>query len=118
MDINELAHAFVGLCAEGKLEEAQQFWSDEVVSIEGFPSPHQVCRGRDAVIEKQKMWSEGTQMHAITCEGPYINGDQFSARFSLDCTDREGKRSTMHEMALYTVNDGKVTEERFFPLVG
>ncbi|MEL6797537.1 MAG: nuclear transport factor 2 family protein [Planctomycetota bacterium] len=117
MDTMELAHTFVGLCAQGKLEEAQRFWSDDIVSIEGFPGPQQVCRGRAAVLEKQKMWAAGTQMHGITCEGPYVNGDQYSARFSLDCTDREGTRATMHEVALYTVKDGKVVEERFFPLL-
>lgn len=118
MDTTELAHAFAALCSEGKLEEAQKFWSDDVVSIEGFPGPDEVCRGREAVIEKQKMWSEGTEMHGVTCEGPFINGDQFSLRFTLDATDREGNRSTMHEMALYTVKDGAVVEERFFPLMG
>ncbi|MEM8994888.1 MAG: nuclear transport factor 2 family protein [Acidobacteriota bacterium] len=112
----ELAHAFAQLCSQGKLEEARQFWSDDIVSIESFPGPRQVCRGREAVLEKQKMWSEGTEMHGVTCEGPFIHGDQFALRFSLDCTDREGRRSTMHEVALYTVEGGAVSEERFFPL--
>ncbi|MEM9066767.1 MAG: nuclear transport factor 2 family protein [Planctomycetota bacterium] len=118
MDIAELSQAFAALCSQGRLEEAQKYWSDDVVSIEGFPSPQQVCRGREAVIAKQKMWSEGTEMHGLTCEGPFIHGDQFALRFSLDCTDREGQRSTMHELAVYTVRDGAVTEERFFPLMG
>lgn len=118
MDTNEVAHAFAALCSRGKLEEAQQFWSDDIVSIEGFPGPMEVTRGREAVLEKQKMWGEGTQMHGVTCKGPFINGEQFTLRFSLDATDREGNRSTMEEVALYTVKEGKVTEERFFPLMG
>lgn len=118
MDVHALASRFAALCAEGKLDEAQQFWSDDVVSIEGFPGPHQICRGRDAVLEKQRMWNAGTTMHSVACEGPYVNGEQFAVRFSLDCTDREGHRSTMHETALYTVSDGKIVEERFFPMVG
>lgn len=63
MTTQEIAHAFVALCAQGKLEEAQTYWSDAVVSVEGFPSPHQVTEGRAAVLEKQRFWNEGVTMH-------------------------------------------------------
>ncbi|MEM8712275.1 MAG: nuclear transport factor 2 family protein [Planctomycetota bacterium] len=117
MNINEIANGFITLCASGKLEEAQKYWSDEIVSIEGFPGPMQVCRGREAVLKKQAIWGEGTTMHGITCEGPFINGEQFAARFQLDCTNAEGERSTMTEMAVYTVENGAIVQERFFPTV-
>ncbi|MEM9667178.1 MAG: SnoaL-like domain-containing protein, partial [Bacteroidota bacterium] len=68
MNTTELAHAFVALCSEGKLEEAQRYWADEIVSIEGVPGPHQVCEGREAVLKKQEMWNQGTTMHGVTCQ--------------------------------------------------
>ncbi|MBC7988840.1 MAG: nuclear transport factor 2 family protein [Luteimonas sp.] len=118
MTTHEIAHAFTRLCAEGKLQEAQQFWSDDVVSVEAFPGEHQIARGREAVLQKQRIWSEGTTMHGMTCQGPFINGDQFSTVFELDCTGWDGKRQVMREVALYSVRDGAIAEERFFPLMG
>ena len=43
-----------------------------------------------------------------------MNGDQFAVRFALDVTPSGGARMTMEEVALYTVRDGKIVEERFF----
>lgn len=51
----EIAHAFTRLCADGKLQEAQQFWSDDLVSVEAFPGEHQVTRGREAVLAKHRI---------------------------------------------------------------
>ena len=48
-------------------------------------------------------------------EGPYVNGEQFALRFSLDVTQKaNGQRMQMEEVGLYTLRDGKVAEERFF----
>ena len=47
-------------------------------------------------------------------EGPFVHGDQFTLRFTMDVTPKGGARMTMDETALYTVKNGKVVEERFF----
>ncbi len=55
------------------------------------------------------------EVHTVTTEGPWVNGDQFSLRFAMDVTAREnGQRMQMDEIGVYTVRDGKVVEERFF----
>ncbi len=111
----EIANAFAALCAKGQLiEAARAFWSDDIVSIEPWPSDKAVLRGRDAVEAKQAWWSENNEVHGVEVQGPFINGDQFALRFTLDCTPRGGARAKMEEVALYTVRDGKVVEERFF----
>ncbi len=117
MTIQEIASGFVALCAQGKLAEAQQYWSDELVSIEGFPSQYQITKGRAAVIEKHAFWNANNTSHGVKCEGPFILGDQFAAIFELDSTGFDGKRASMREVALYTVKDGAIVEERFFPLM-
>jgi ketosteroid isomerase-like protein len=44
-----------------------------------------------------------------------VNGDQFTVRFKMDVTVKEtGQRNQMDEIALYTIKDGKIAEERFF----
>ena len=48
-------------------------------------------------------------------DGPFVNGNQFILRFSVDLTVKEtGARMTMDETGLYTLKDGKIAEERFF----
>ena len=44
-----------------------------------------------------------------------VSGDQFALRFKFDITPKAtGERATMDEVGLYTVKDGKITEERFY----
>lgn len=100
MTIHEIAAGFTKLCAQGKLQQAQRYWSDDVVSVEGFPSPYQTTKGRAAVLEKQRFWSDGTTMHGVKCDGPFVNGDQFAVVFELDSTGRDGQRQTMREVAI------------------
>ncbi len=48
-------------------------------------------------------------------DGPWVNGEQFTVRFTMDVTFKEtGQRHTMDEIALYTLKNGKIAEERFF----
>jgi hypothetical protein len=54
-------------------------------------------------------------MHGCEIGGPFINGSQFIVEFKMDATERaSGKRSIMHETGLYTVEDGKIVDEKFF----
>lgn len=114
--IHSIAQTFTRLCAEGRYHDAKQAWSDDIVSIEAFPGPHQVLTGRAAVEAKQRAWAESTTVHSIQTEGPFIQGDTFAVLFQLDAT-MNGHRSTMREVALYTVKDGKIVQERFLPLM-
>ena len=117
MNMQELAQGFTQLCAAGQLDEAaERYWSDDVVSVEAFPGPMQVCKGRTAVLEKQATWKTHTTIQTVRCEGPFINGSQFSTIFELDCSNAEGEKQTLREVALYSVEDDKIIEERFFPL--
>jgi ketosteroid isomerase-like protein len=110
------AEAFTALLKEGKhIEAADAFNADDIVSYEDMDGPMAVCRGRDAVRAKSDWWYAAHEMHGGSSEGPYVHGDQFIVRFTIDVTERAtGKRTQMAEMGLYTVRDGKIAEERFF----
>ena len=43
-----------------------------------------------------------------------LNSNQFALRFQMDVTPRGGERVQLDEVALYTVANGKIVEERFF----
>jgi SnoaL-like domain len=115
MNTQEIAKSFTDLCKKGQFDEAgNTFWSDDVVSREAMEGPMAKVSGRAAVEGKGKWWYENHEIHDVKVQGPYVNGDRFMVRFTMDVTPKGGARMTMDEMGLYTVKGGKVVEEEFF----
>lgn len=116
MSIKDTAHAFTDLLKSGDhTGAAERFNAEDIVSYEAMEGPMAVCRGRDAVKQKSDWWYANHEIHDVTSEGPFINGDQFAVRFTMDITAKEsGQRMQMTEIGLYTVKDAKITEERFY----
>lgn len=115
MDTTAVAKDFAALCIAGQFEEAgRRYWAKDVRSLEPWPGPAAVCDGVEAVIAKGEWWFANHTVHSVTTEGPWIHGDQFTVRFNLDVTPKDGQRFQGSEIGLYTVRDGKVVEERFF----
>ena len=118
MSTQDTANALVALWKAGQFAEAgETYWADDVVSIEpgGPPGMDPVSRGKTAARGKGEWWSGAHETHGVTVEGPFLNGDQFVVRFTMDVTVRQsGQRMQLDETALYTIKDGKIAEERFF----
>jgi hypothetical protein len=122
----EIGQKLVGLCKEGKnLEAIETLYSPDIVSIEaGTGSPTMPARmeGLPAILGKSKWWTENHTVHSGTANGPFPHGDRFVVFFSYDITPKTGpmanKRFTMSEAALYTVKDGKISQEEFFYHMG
>jgi hypothetical protein len=116
MTTQEIAEEFAALCKAGKFEEAgERFWADDVVSVEPMAGEMAVLKGKAAVKGKGDWWYANHDIHSAETHGPYVNGEQFALRFSLDVTQKaNGQRMQMEEVGLYTLRDGKVAEERFF----
>ena len=116
MNTQDLAQAFTALLKAGQHEEAaQQFNADDIVSREAMDGPMAEVRGTAAVKAKSDWWYANHEIHSAESFGPYVHGDQFAVRFSMDVTAKEtGQRMQMDEVGLYTVRDCKIVEERFF----
>jgi len=116
MNTAELAKDFTELLKRGEDEAAAgKYNAEDIVSYEAMEGPMAVCEGKAAVKQKGAWWVENHEVHSASAEGPYVNGDQFAVRFKFDITPKAtGERVTMDEVGLYTVKDGKITEERFF----
>jgi ketosteroid isomerase-like protein len=116
MTTREIADAVVALSKAGKLDDiGQTYWAESIVSIEDMDGPMARLEGRAAVNAQGEWWNGAHEVHGIETHGPFVNGDQFAVRWVMDVTQREtGNRITMDEVALYTVRDGKIVEERFF----
>jgi ketosteroid isomerase-like protein len=110
----EIAATFTELLEEGKFAEAAEaFWADDVVSVEPM-GENAVTRGKEAVRAKMAWWNANHEVHGFDIEGPYVNGDQFALVMEIEVTVKAtGMRMEMEEIALYTVRDGKIVEERF-----
>lgn len=115
MNTQEIATAFTELCRKGEFDEAgRRFWSDDIVSREPMEGDMALLKGRAAVEKKGEWWYANHEVHKVDVGGPYVNGDQFVVRFTMDVTPKGGQRMTMDEVGVYTVLDGKVVEERFY----
>lgn len=115
MTIRETADAFTNMLKAGDFAGAgQSFWHEDVSSIEAFGEPA-ALHGRPAVAAKMQAFGEAHEVHGFTVTGPFLNDDQFTLYMTIDVTTRAtGERMNMVEVALYTVQDGKIVEERFF----
>jgi hypothetical protein len=115
MSTQQSAAKFTDLCRAGKFDAAgQQFWADDVISVEPMSGDMHLKKGRKAVEDKGKWFAENHQVHSCKVEGPFVNGDQFVLRFELEVTPKGKDRITMREVGLYTMKNDKITEERFF----
>jgi len=116
MTIAEIAKDFTELLKQGDHDgAAEKYNADDIVSYEAMEGPMAVARGKEALQQKSQWWQENHEVHGGLVEGPYVNGDQFAVRFKFDITPKStGERVTMDEVGLYTVKNGKITEERFY----
>jgi ketosteroid isomerase-like protein len=113
-----IANELVSLCRAGRnLEAIAKLYSPKIVSVEpvGTEEMPAEMSGIDAVRQKNEWWFENNEVHSGQANGPYVGGDQFAVHFLFETTFKPtGRRTTMAEMALYTVKDGKIVREEFF----
>ncbi len=109
----------VALCNAGKgLEAVDTLYDEKIVSIEGASGEgfSQRMEGIDAIRGKNTWWYENHEVHSSGATGPFVGHreDQFAVIFETDVTAKAtGERTTLREIGLYTVSDGKVVQEEF-----
>jgi hypothetical protein len=115
MSTQETAKKFTELCKAGKFDAAgKQFWSENIVSLEPMTGDFARLQGRKAVEAKGTWWSENNEVHGVKVEGPFVHGNQFTLRFEMDVTPKGKSRMRLTEIGLYTLENDKITEEKFF----
>jgi hypothetical protein len=117
MSVRTVGKQFVDLCRQGKnFDVMRTMYAPDIVSVEGDGKE---TKGQGPVIKKSEDWVSDKTFNGETVAGPFFNGanpNQFSVYFTLDVTPKAtGKRITLEEIAVYTVNgDDKITREQFF----
>jgi hypothetical protein len=84
-----------------------------------LPNMPAEMKGLQAILGKNKWWIDNHEIHSASCKGPYPHGDRFIVNFSYDVTNKQsGQRMKMDEMALFTVQSGKIAREEFLYVTG
>ena len=110
----------VTLSNAGKDDVAlEELYADSIVSTEASAAGEMPARleGIEAVRQKHQWWNSNTKTHSASAEGPFVGfaDDEFVVRFTMDVT-MGGERSTMTEVGIYKVADGKIVEDRYLGL--
>lgn len=117
MKTKEIATKLVAWCKEGNFEKPyQELYSPKIVSIENDgKSEGGYVEGFDGIQQKGEWWKENFEVHATTVSEPLVADNWFSVKFEMDTTHKpSGHRSTMSEIAVYEIKDGKIIKEQFF----
>ncbi|MBA4197561.1 MAG: hypothetical protein C0459_08395 [Chitinophaga sp.] len=117
MTTHEIAEQLVSLCRQGKIDEAQAtLFAENVVSIEaGEDMGPKVVEGLEALQHKSKHFQEGVEeFHGATISEPVIGGNHFAISWAMDATFKGRGRTTIEEVCVYKVADGKIISEEFF----
>jgi hypothetical protein len=119
MNTEQVAQKVVELVRKQAWHEAlDTLYDDNIVSVEAFTmdgsSPE--TRGIKGVREKVDWWLENMQVHSFTANGPFVARDCFVVQYDADVTDKNSKaRRQLSEVGVYTVKNGKLVREEFFP---
>jgi len=119
MTTADIATTLCRLCEDGRnMEALETLYGEEVVSVEAFGSPgfEREVRGKGPVRDKNEAWGAMHQIEQSTVTGPFLHGDhRFAVVFRFAGRNRQsGQPFDMTEVAVYTVEDGKISREEFY----
>ncbi|GAB4463729.1 MAG: nuclear transport factor 2 family protein [Armatimonadaceae bacterium] len=111
----EVGQELVSLCRQGKHEEAiERFYANDILSVEAAGENPEV-RGLDGIRAKIEWWDANNEIKRAEVRGPFPHGEQFAVLYDYDILEKtSGQEMRLEEVAVYTVKDGKIVEERFF----
>jgi len=116
MTTKQVADQLVGYCRQGQFEEAvKDLYANDVVSLEPDGTPDKEVKGIEGVIAKgQKFNDMVEEFHGMEVSDPIVADKFFSCSMKMDITFKGAPRTTIEEVCLYKVDNGKVVREEFF----
>ncbi|MBL6448537.1 nuclear transport factor 2 family protein [Fulvivirga sp. 29W222] len=114
--VREVANRLVDLCRKGQFDTAEhELYADNILSLEPDNTPGQRVEGIKGKLEKSKHFNEMTEeIHSMEISDPIIADNFFAISMKLDVTMKGVGRTTMEEICVYEVENGKIVTERFF----
>jgi SnoaL-like protein len=114
MSLQTVARRFVEMCNQGKnFDVMRTMYAPGIVSVEGDGAE---TAGQQPVIQKSEHWQSDNTIHGEKVQGPYYNGrNQFAVHFTFEVTRKDsGKKLTLDEIGVYTVENDKISREQFY----
>lgn len=118
----EFGRAFVQDMRNGRgIGHVDELYAENAQSIEAVVPPardQRVAKGRDAIKAKREDWIGSHDILELQVDGPYVHPpNQFGVRYKAEVTQKAtGQRMTLREIAIYSVEEGKIIREEFFML--
>jgi hypothetical protein len=117
--IEDIAREYTTMLREGQFAAAgDRYWACDISSIDPVvvgAAPRASVRGKHAASQKCAARFAGTCIDELAIDGPFITGNQFALFVDVVLVDSAtGTRRPFSEIALFTVRDGQIAEERFF----
>ena len=116
---DDVARDFTAMLRLGQFAAAgEAFWADNVTSIEPMDLPGgiaAVVSGIEATRNKCNARFDAARIDELTIDGPFVTGNQFALFIDMMIASHGGGTARpFTEIALYTVRDGRISEERYF----
>jgi SnoaL-like domain len=115
----DVAREYTALLRAGEFAAAgEQFWAADIRSIEPRDLPG--CGAADVTgiaTERTKTmrWFVAQRIDDLAIDGPFVTGNQFALFMDMLITNRaQGDSVPFTQIAVFTVCDGQITEERYF----
>ena len=117
--IDDVAHGYTAMLRLGQFEAAgERYWANGVTSVEpadlkiGIPA---FVSGIEAAREKARFRFGTGRIDDLGIDGPFVTGDQFALFLDILIIDpASGSAKPFTEIAIFTVCNGRIIEERFF----
>jgi SnoaL-like domain len=117
--ITDVARDFTDMLRQGQFVAARErFWAADVKSIEPHDLPGGIkaeVSGIEAARAKTVHWVGTRRIHDLSIDGPFVTGNQFALFLDMMIADPpSGADQPFTEIAIFTVRDGRISEERYF----
>jgi len=121
-DLVEFGREFVQTMLDRRgTAHVAELYSENAESVEAVVPPGRdlrIAKGRIAIQAKREVWAAAHKIQKLVADGPYVHPpNRFAVRFEVQVTQKEtGRQMTLREIAMYTVEEGKIVREEFFML--
>lgn len=119
-DLVKLGREFVEAMRNRRgIAQVDKLYSENAQSVEAVVPPGRdvrIAKGRVAIKGKREDWAANHEIKRLDADGPYVHPpNQFAVRFQADVIQKAtGQQMTLSEIAVYTVEEGKIVREEFF----
>ena len=121
-DLVNLGRVFVQAMLNRRgIAHVDEIYAENAQSVEAVVPPGRdvrIAKGRGAIKAKREDWVATHDIQRLDAEGPYVHPpNQFAVRFEAEVTQKAtGRQMTLREIAVYTLEGGKIVREEFFML--